>query len=421
MANVCLPVLPLASGLHGAWVDLARRVVEGFREREGVELVVTDADSIVTEPAHLLLVLTGGTEGEAVEFAERVTGPIVLLSHPGHNSLPAALEAAARLRQDRRSVWVVHLGAGTVSLPVLGRAVALARGLKGKRVGLVGDPSPWLVASSPGMDALAEKLGLVVRQFPLHAVLARLPTEAQAPIPGEGDGLGDGERTMASGVHAALARWVQDEQLDALTIACFGLLPHRMTACWALACLSDAGIPGGCEGDLPALLALMVAQELTGGPGFLANPADLDLKRGRLVLAHCTVPLSLVASYRLRTHFESGIGLAVAGRVRPGPYTLVRFGGKGLEEGFFAEGAVLPEHLGREDLCRTQVVFKMAKGALERLLREPLGNHHVLVPGHHRAVLSLFHRFFLAAEERRRDTGSGGCGPVDHEPSHGNK
>ncbi|QAA77359.1 MAG: hypothetical protein BIP78_1595 [Candidatus Bipolaricaulis sibiricus] len=400
MAEVRLPVLPLASGLHGAVADLACRVVAAFREREGVELVVTDADTIVTEPAHLLLVLTGGTEGEAVAFAERVTGPIVLLSHPGHNSLPAALEVAAQLHQDRRSVWVVHLGtetvSQTVSLPVLGRAVALARGLRGKRVGLVGEPSPWLVASSLGMDVLAEKLGLVVRQFPLDAVLVRRPTEAQAPVPGEGEGIGDGERTMASGVHAALARLVHDERLDALTIACFGLLPHRMTACWALSCLSDAGIPGGCEGDIPALLALMVAQELTGGPGFLANPADLDLKRGRLVLAHCTVPLAIVASYRLRTHFESGIGLAVAGRVRPGPYTLVRFGGKGLEGGFFAEGSVLPEHLGREDLCRTQVVFKMAKGALARLLQEPLGNHHVLVPGHHRAVLSLFHRFFLA-------------------------
>ncbi|GAB4310233.1 MAG: fucose isomerase [Candidatus Bipolaricaulota bacterium] len=395
MADVCLPVLPLASALHGAWVDLARRVVEGFREREAVELVVTDADTIVTEPAHLLLVLTGGTEREAVAFAERVTGPIVLLSHPGNNSLPAALEIAARLRQEGRTVRLVHLGTGEGDLPLLARAVALARSLRGKRVGLVGEPSPWLVASSPDPPRFGDRLGIEVVPISLADVLSRVSGVA-SPVEGVGDGIGDGERRMGATVHLALRQLVEERRLDALTIACFGLLPHRMTACWALGCLSDAGIPGGCEGDLPALLALMVAQELTGGPGFLANPADLDLKRGRLVLAHCTVPLSLVASYRLRTHFESGLGLAVAGRVRPGPYTLVRFGGKGLEEGFFAEGSVLPEQVGREDLCRTQVVFKMAKGALERVLREPLGNHHVLVPGHHRAVLSLFHGLFLA-------------------------
>ncbi|MDD2912261.1 MAG: hypothetical protein PHF77_01875 [Candidatus Bipolaricaulis anaerobius] len=397
MAEARVPVLPLASGLHGAGEDLVRPVVEAFRERANVELVAVEEEAIAAEPAHFLLILTGGTERKALAFADRARGPIVLLTHPGHNSLPAALEIAARLRQDRRPVWLSHLGAEEVALPVLGQAVALARNLRGKVVGLIGDPSPWLVASSPSPDALAGKLGWTVRPFPLDAVLARLPREGATPIGGNGEGIGEGERTMASRVHAALAQLVEEEGLDALTIACFGLLPHRMTACWALACLSDAGIPGGCEGDLPALLALIVAQELTGGPGFLANPADLDLKRERLILAHCTVPLSLVASYRLRTHFESGLGLAVAGRVRPGPYTLVRFGGKGLEEGFFVEGSVLPEHPDREDLCRTQVAFKMSKGALARLLREPLGNHHVLIPGRHRAVLAAFRDLFLSS------------------------
>jgi hypothetical protein len=38
----------------------------------------------------------------------------------------------------------------------------------------------------------------------------------------------------------------------------------------------------------------------------------------------------------------------------------------------------------------------MPKGALEKLLREPLGNHHVLIPGHHRPVLRLFYEVFLS-------------------------
>lgn len=146
------------------------------------------------------------------------------------------------------------------------------------------------------------------------------------------------------------------------------------------------------------MVGLMCAQAITGGPGFLANPADIDPKGERVVLAHCTVPLSLAEGYRLRSHFESGMGLAVEGRLRKGPYTLVRFGGKGLEQGFFVEGSVLPEEVGREDLCRTQVAFKAPKGALRRLLREPLGNHHVLIPGHHRAVLEAFHRLVLAGD-----------------------
>ena len=201
---------------------------------------------------------------------------------------------------------------------------------------------------------------------------------------------------MGPRVYSALKSLVEEHGLSAISIACFGLLKQGLTACWALSRLSDEGTPGGCEGDLPALLALLCAQALTGRPGFLANPSEIDPKRERLVLAHCTVPLSLTSDFRLRTHFESGIGLAIAGRLQPGPYTLVRFGDPDLAQGFFVEGSVLPEHPGREDLCRTQVVFKAPKGALQKLLREPLGNHHVLIPGQHRAVLSAFHKLFLA-------------------------
>lgn len=396
MPELELPVFPLASALHGNGDALFRPVAEAFRGREGVEIFPLDAEAIIAEPAHALLVLSGGTEGEALAFAEQARGPILLLSHPGHNSLPAALEIAARLRQDGRPVGLIHLGAQSRRLSVLAHAIALARALRGKRVGLVGDPSPWLVASTPGPALFQEKLGIRVLHYPLDAVFAHLPETASDLPPGEGVGIGEEERRMAARVHAALRRLIGEEDLAALTIACFGLLPRRMTACWALSCLSDSGIPGGCEGDLPALLGLLLAQELTGGPGFLANPADVSLRRETITLAHCTVPLGLTRSHRLRTHFESGLGLAVAGEVKPGPYTLVRFGGARLEHGFFVEGAVLPEDVGREDLCRTQVLFKMPKGAIEKLLGEPLGNHHVLIPGHHRAVLTAFHSLFLA-------------------------
>lgn len=389
MDRPTLPVLPLLSSLHPGAEGLTREVTVAFSERSGVELVPLGEAEVRAEPVPVLLILTGGTEERALEVLARAQGGAVLLSHPAHNSLPAALEIAARLREEGRAARLVHLGAGTEELPVLAGAVALARALRGKRVGLVGEPSPWLVASSPEPAILREKLGIEVVPISLEEVLGRVPAAAP-PVEGEGKGIGIEERGMGARVHAALRSLVEERDLDALSIACFGLLPHRMTACWALACLADDGVPAGCEGDLPALLALMVAQELTGGPGFLANPADADLKGETLTLAHCTVPLALTRSRLLRTHFESGLGLAVAGEVKPGPYTLVRFGGRGLDQGFFVEGRVLDERVGREDLCRTQVRFKMPRGAIERLLREPLGNHHVLVPGHHRGVLEAF-------------------------------
>lgn len=350
----------------------------------------------MSEPLPVFL-LTGGTEAELLTLAREAAGPLLVLSHGAHNSLPAALEVVAKLRSDGRRVRLVDLDTEGAAreLVLLGKVASLARALRGLRVGLIGGASPWLVASSPDLGVLEDELRIEVIRFDPGEVLRRLP-EVASPAPGEGEGVGKGERALGPRVYAALKALVEAQHLSAISIACFGLLRHRLTACWALSRLSDEGIAGGCEGGLPALVALLCAHALTGGPGFLANPADVDPKRERLVLVHCTVPLKLVEDFRLRTHFESGMGLAIAGAVRPGPYTLVRFDGAQLERAFIVEGTVLPERPGREDLCRTQVAFKAPKGALEKLLCQPLGNHHVLVPGHHRAVLTAFHELFLA-------------------------
>jgi len=397
--SVRLPVLLFSSPLHGqAPCELAAPVIAAFRARTGVELEPVERERVEGFPLHAALLLTGGTEGKFVELFQGTSAPVLVLTHGAHNSLAAGLETVARLKACGRKARLIHLGdeEAESELPALAQAAELASSLQGKRVGLIGGPSPWLVASSPDLSLFKEKLGVEVLSLKLDEVLRHLPEDAP-PAEGDAEGVGGGERAMGSQVQAALKSLVEGHGLSAVSIACFGLLKHGLTACWALSQLSDRGIPAGCEGDLPALLSLMIAQALTGGPGFLANPAEIDVNRERLLLAHCTVPLSLVGSYRLRTHFESGMGLAVEGALKPGPYTLVRFGGPQLAQGFFVEGSVLPERPGREDLCRTQVVFKASKGALRRLLREPLGNHHVLIPGHHRAVLSAFHELFLAS------------------------
>ena len=53
----------------------------------------------------LYLVLTGGTEQQALDRiagrgAHRAGQPVLLVAHPGHNSLPACLEILARVRRD---------------------------------------------------------------------------------------------------------------------------------------------------------------------------------------------------------------------------------------------------------------------------------------------------------------------------------
>jgi L-fucose isomerase-like protein len=134
----------------------------------------------------------------------------------------------------------------------------------------------------------------------------------------------------------------------------------------------------------------------------MANPSHVDAGTGLLCLAHCTVARSLVTRWELRSHFESGLGVALAGDLPPGPVTLVRLGGRRLDDLFLAEGEAAPA-APREDLCRTQVDVRLDPAVVEELLQRPLGNHLVLVPGQHAARLGSWWKWAVAP------TGSAGA------------
>ena len=143
------------------------------------------------------------------------------------------------------------------------------------------------------------------------------PAATPSEPAGRGAGLSGAHPGGPGPVHDDLPGFTgagDDHNLDALTLRCFDLvLQDRATGCLALAQLNDDGVTAGCEGDIPSVLGLLWARLLTGRPGWMANPARVDAGRGRLVLAHCTVPISLVTGYTLRSHFESGLGAAVQG------------------------------------------------------------------------------------------------------------
>jgi L-fucose isomerase-like protein len=202
---------------------------------------------------------------------------------------------------------------------------------------------------------------------------------------------------LAAGrVHAMLRRLVDAERLDAVAVRCFDLVLRRQTTgCLALAQLNDEGVIAGCEGDLVATVAMLWIQRLTGTISWMANPSRIDLDRGILSLAHCTVPRSVSGAYRLRSHFESGLGVGVQGTMRTGPVTLVRIGGARMELLRAIDGD-LSCNTDHPDLCRTQVEIEVRRDRLQDLLAQPLGNHMVVVSGHHAAALRRWHEAMIA-------------------------
>ena len=213
------------------------------------------------------------------------------------------------------------------------------------------------------------------------------------------EGTDRAEVREAARLYPALQGLIEEHQLDALTVRCFDLLAElRTSGCLALAEMNDRGIIAGCEGDLVSTVAMLWTRELLGVVPWMANPADVDPELDVVRVAHCTVPRTLAARYRLRSHFESGIGVGLEGELHPGPVTLVRIGGAQMRRLWVADGESLPTS-SVADACRTQLEVQVRREAAEDLLREPLGNHLVVVPGNHARRLRAWWEAMVCSTE----------------------
>jgi L-fucose isomerase-like protein len=188
-------------------------------------------------------------------------------------------------------------------------------------------------------------------------------------------------------IYDALKVIVERHRLQGFTIRCFDLLTSvHNTGCLALAQLNAEGIVAGCEGDVPAMLTMKISQSLIGVSGFQANPASINPETGEMLFAHCTIPFNMVERYELDTHFESGIGVGIRGYMKEGPVTIFKVSGN-LTRYFIEEGELVCNQ-SNPDLCRTQQVIRLSHPSqASYFLTNPIGNHHIILPGHHHDLL----------------------------------
>ncbi len=357
----------------------------------------------------VLLVLTGGTEQAALDAAGDSTLPVVLLAHPLQNSFPACLEILARLQQLGRRGEIVFLADGPdgdrAFHEVATAAAARAR-LAGRRLGVIGKPSDWLVASMPTAPAVKEAWGVDLVEVPLAEVMdAMKAVPAGAPqlaglvadLVGAADAVVEptsADLQAAATVLVALREVCARHRLDACTVRCFDLVTQlRTTGCYALSQLNDEGFIAGCEGDVPATLTMMWLHALAGEVPFVANPQQVDVANHRLWISHCTIGRSLLDGYRVRSHFESGLGVAIEGRLPNQPVTIARIGGVDLRSALVTDGRIVAGG-NSPDRCRTQLEIEV-EADLNDMLQRPLGNHHVMIRGHWAGALGAFRRLFL--------------------------
>ena len=345
----------------------------------------------------IIFVRTGGTEGLFKEVFPSLSGKTVLLTSGKSNSLAASMEILSYLNQQGRSGEIIHGSTEYIAgrILTLAKVEAARKKLQGCNLGIIGQPSDWLISSDPDRESIKNTLGINLIDIPIEELIQEYHcTNVQQEW-------FDGSFPEAIGrysegahkIYGALKTIIGRYNLSGLTLRCFDLLDTlKNTGCLALAMLNAEGIPAGCEGDVPALITMTVGQALTGTCGFQANPSRIDPETGELLLAHCTIPFNMVRKYSFNTHFESGIGIAIHGEMPEGEATIFKLSGD-LSRSFCCAADLLANKY-ENNLCRTQIVLKLKGNAAsicrDYFLTNPIGNHHIVFNGDHTALFRAF-------------------------------
>jgi len=352
------------------------------------------------EGATMVFVGSGGVEEMVKADIDRLPPYVVLIADGLKNSLAASLEILSWMRLNGRHGRVLHGPTDYIVQGINDYAAAsqAANSLRGKRVGVIGKPSGWLIASNVGYGNVRNRWGVEMVDLPLDEVIAGYEATDGASVQDLTDQFINAaaavkepsrdEVVKAMRLYRSVSDMCERHKLDAFTLNCFDLIPPtRTTGCVALALLNQQGIPAGCEGDEQTLLTMLATQSATGEPTFMANPSTIvDPNAHEMVFAHCTIAPSLTDRYIVRDHYETLSGVAVEGIIQPMDMTVVKCGGNSMERCFISHASLL-RCTDNPNMCRTQLHLRLDK-PVDYFLQRSIGNHHVIVRGDHTKLLT---------------------------------
>ena len=385
-------------------------LIKDLEERLEETFIKISQDEIGHYHSPLIFVNSGGVEGYFKEIYRLFHEPYIILASDTNNSLAASLEILTFLKQQGLKAEIIHGDLSYVASRINAwqKVTAAKKRLNGINVGAIGKPSDWLIASNVDYDKVRKAFAINIIDLKITELLAEIKKVSASPtlLTELKNGAQKGkiqslyQKTFdqesldgAFHIYLALKNICNKYKLQALTIRCFDLLNTVYnTGCIALALLNDEKIISACEGDLSALLSMLMLNALTGEPVFMANPSRIDTKTNQLILAHCTLPLSMADLFTLNTHFESNIGVGIHGEIRCGEATIFRLNAD-LRR-YFVSGIIILENQYQDNLCRTQIKVKMNE-SVKHLLLNPMGNHQLICKGEHSELVNIFMNMIL--------------------------
>ena len=129
-------------------------------------------DKLGSDDFKIIFIATGGVERLVIQHFERLPRPAILLADGMQNSLAAALEISTWLRGRGMKSEILHgeLPSIIQRVHILYNNFRAQRSLFGKRIGVIGTPSSWLVASNVDYLLAKRRWGIEYIDIPLERV-----------------------------------------------------------------------------------------------------------------------------------------------------------------------------------------------------------------------------------------------------------
>lgn len=342
----------------------------------------------------VIFVETGGVEEQFKEMYETLPEPYILIATNANNSLPAALEISSFLRDHDKKFILLHGTKEEIVKSIKSESLEnksflinkQVKVLNGKRYGVIGKPSNWLISSNVNYQKINDKLGATLVDIPFSEFRKEIDSAKEIIDPIIFEPLLNKKvnRMTLNGalkIYSALRSIIIKYNLDGVTVRCFDLLSeYQNTSCLALAMLNKDGYIATCEGDVPTMLTMAFVREVFHVSSFQVNPSYVNILKNYAYFAHCTLPLDMCLNYTFDTHFESGLGIGIKGRLNLGKVTIIKIDRK-FDKYHVLEGKITA-NLGQMNLCRSQIKVEFDQNISE-ILSEPFGNHLVIFYGAH--------------------------------------
>ncbi len=388
--------IALASEVHGREYYL--KVLNEFREGlsrfkyvKFLDDVVTRKDSIKSLPEHDLLLiihLTGGTSGLAKYLMQLSRAPTLLLAHSKHNSLASALSAKAWGEFRGFKVKLLYVDppkeVSNVFEPI-SKGYELFRRLRSLKVLEINasgevSPSASILKKVLGSEVVAKSFNDVIKYYEglssesINEVVSKLKSLVITELADEGK-----LRELAK-LYLAIKELIKDVGANVVAIDCFPyIVKYGISPCLVVALLNDDGVPTMCEADYYSIIPMVIAQELTGFPGWIGNPSGLS-SDGYVRLAHCTIATKLcLRKPSLVTHMESGRPYAVTCPIKYRDVILLRTS-LDMKKLYMYEAEVIRSGYLEDDYCRTQVHLRIKGLSGKEFIEGAKGNHHIIIP-----------------------------------------